>query len=113
MIGLSFFENLTPVREVMYVMRKGSRHPNAARLFALWTAGAESNRIIEKHSLTENITLGTGPVTRVSLQLLKERNISPATWFGSAENLEKLRWLQTSEGREYTNAMARAQKDGK
>ena len=112
-IGVTFFDDLTPVREVFYVVRKGARHPNLAKLFALWVTGSEANRIFEKHTLTENLALGTGPVTQTSLQKFKERNIKPAAWFDSQKNLEKLLWLQSNDGKEYSRAMAVAQRDGK
>lgn len=112
-IALTFFEDLTTHAQVMHVVRKGARHPNAARLFALWAAGEEANPIFERHAAVENITLGSGPVTKQILKTLKERNVRPVGWFDSAENLEKFRWLGTEEGKRFSRALAQALREGR
>jgi ABC-type Fe3+ transport system substrate-binding protein len=112
-IGLTYFRDLTPMREVMYVVRKGARHPNAAKLFAMWASSAEANSIFEKHSYTQNIALGSGPVTQQILKRLKTLNIKPVSWFENQQNLDKFLWLGTEEGRKYSQAIARAQREGK
>lgn len=112
-IGLAYFRDLTPMREVMYVVRKGARHPNAAKLFALWAGSAEANSIFEKHSYTQNTALGSGPVTQQILKRLKTLNIKPVSWFDNAQTLEKFLWLGTKEGQDYSRAIARAQREGK
>ena len=113
-IGLRFFEDLTPTDPVMYVVRKGARHPEAAKLFALWATGAEASDIFNKHSPeVENLVLGKGPNSEAMLNTLKERNIKPVSWFDSPETLEKFRWFETKEGKEYAQAIARAQREGK
>ena len=112
-IGLTFFEDFTQIRWVQYVVRKGAKNPNAAKLFALWATSAEANRIFEKNGFLENVVLGSGPVTTQFLKTIKERNIRPVNWFDSPENLEKFRWLSTDEGKAYSKAIATAQRDGK
>lgn len=112
-IGLTYFRDLTPMREVMYVVRKGARHPNSARLFALWAASSEANAIFEKYSYTQNIALGRGPVTRQILKRLKALHVQPVSWFDSPQNLEKFLWLGTKGGQEYSRAIARAQREGR
>jgi ABC-type Fe3+ transport system substrate-binding protein len=112
-IEMNFFADLTPTREVTYVVRKGARNPNAAKLFALWSTSEEANRIFERHSVIENLALGTGPVTRKTLEKLKQNNIKPASWFENQQTLDKFLWLGTEEGRKYSQAIARAQREGK
>lgn len=112
-IGLTFFEDFTPVRQVLYVVRKGARHPNAAKLFALWATTSEANQLFETHGFTENIVLGNGPITGRFIKKLQQGNIKPANWFDGERELEKFRWLSTAEGREYAKAIARAQREGK
>ena len=111
-IGLTYFQDLTPMREVLYVVRKGTRHPNAAKLFALWASSPEANSILEKYSYTQNTALGSGPITQQILKRLKALNIKPVSWFDNPETLEKFLWLGTGEGQEYSRAIARAQREG-
>jgi ABC-type Fe3+ transport system substrate-binding protein len=112
-IGETFFEDLTTVRQVLYVVRKGARHPNAARLFALWATGEEASPIFDKYAYTENLVLGKGSTTEKILKTFKERNIKPVSWFDSPKTLEKFRWFETKEGKEYARAIAKAQREGK
>lgn len=112
-IGLTYYEDFTPMDQVMYVVRKGARHPNAARLFALWAAGAEATKIFEKHSFSSNLFLGMGPIAQKLRAALAERNVKPVSWFDNPQTEEKSRWLQTEEGRKYAAAIGKAQREGK
>lgn len=112
-IELTFFEDFTQIRWVQYVVRKQAKHPNAAKLFALWATSAEANRIFESQAFIENVVLGNGPVSGQFLKKLKEQNIRPVNWFDTSQNLEKFRWLSTAEGKEYAKALARAQREGR
>jgi ABC-type Fe3+ transport system substrate-binding protein len=112
-IGETFFEDLTTVRQVLYVVRKGVRHPNAAKLFALWATSAEANRIFEKYAVVENLALRTGPITQEILKTFKQKDINPISWFDNPQTMEKFRWLETKEGKEYAKAIARAQREGR
>jgi ABC-type Fe3+ transport system substrate-binding protein len=112
-IDETFLEDLTTMRQVLYVVRKGTKHPNAARLFALWATSPEANEIFERNAYIENLVLGKGPITQRISKVLKERNIKVWSWFDSPETVAKFQWFETKEGKEYANAIARAQKDGK
>ena len=94
-------------------MRTGAKHPNAAKLFALWATTEEANRIFEKYSVIENLSLGTGPVTRKTQEKLRQANVKPVSWFDNQQSLDKFLWLGTEEGRKYSQAIARAQREGK
>jgi ABC-type Fe3+ transport system substrate-binding protein len=112
-IGFIFLEDFTPLIEVMYVVRKGARHPNAAKLFALWVATKEANSIFEKFDYHENLVYGSGPISQQTVEMLKRSKIKPASWFDSPENLTKFRWLEGDEGRKFSGALARAQREGR
>jgi len=112
-IAIFFFNDLVPESEVMYVVRKDARHPNAAKLFALWATSSEANLIYEKYSHQPNLALGTGPISKETKKALKAQNINPVGWFESPQNLEKFLWLKTEEGQKYQKAMARAHREGK
>lgn len=109
----TFLEDLTTMRQVLYVVRKGAKHPNAAKLFALWATSAEANDIFERHAYIENLVLSKGPISQKIAKVLKDRNIKVWSWFDSPETVAKFRWFESKEGKEYANAVARAQKDGK
>ena len=112
-IGEAFFEDSTTMGHVMYVMRKGTKNPNAAKLFALWATGAEANDIFEKYASVENLVLRQGPVTRKVVSALEKKNIQPVSWFDSPQTVEKFRWLSTNEVKQYANLIAKAQREGK
>lgn len=113
-IEMTFFEDFVPTTEPSYVVVRGARSPNAATLFALWGTSAEANRIFEEYSFYPNLFLGTGPLSQRLLRLLKERNLEPVGFFDSAQAFQKLQWLATTEeGKEYSRALARAQREGR
>ena len=112
-IDETFLEDLTTMRQVLYVVRKGTKHPNAAKLFALWATSAEANEIFERNAYIENLVLGKGPISQKISKVLKDRNIKVWSWFDSPETVAKFQWFESKEGKEYANAVARAQKDGK
>jgi len=111
-LELTYYEEFTPVDQVVYVVRKGARHPNAAKLFALWVSGAESSGIFEKYSFVSKLYLDT-PITQKIKAILAERKVKPVSWFDSQQTVEKMRWLETEEGVKYSAAIAKAQREGK
>ena len=110
-IGLAFFKDLTPKTYTFHVIRKGAKHPNAAKLFALWTTSPEANRIYEKveFGATPNLSLGTGPISRKVKKVLKEKKIKVVSWWDSKESFKSLLWYDTKEGKKYAKRMAKAQ----
>lgn len=108
-IGLAFFRDMVANSYVFHMVRKNSKHPNAAKLFALWTASPEANRIFEvDHITSPNLVLGTGPISRQINKVLKERNIKTVSWWDGKEALEKLLWYETEEGKRYVKELSRA-----
>ncbi|MBI4526263.1 MAG: extracellular solute-binding protein [Deltaproteobacteria bacterium] len=112
-IGLMYFEDFTPLRQCTYVLRKGARHPNAGKLFALWATSAEANAIFEKHAYQTNVALARGPVSKQVTKVWTERKVKPVSWFDNPQTLEKYSWLGTDEGRKYSQAIARGQREGR
>ena len=110
-VELAYYEDFTPLDQQMNVVRKGARHPNAARLFALWASGSEANRIFEKYSFQSNFYFET-PITQKIKAILAERKVRPVSWFDSPQTVEKLRWLETEEGVKYSAAISKAQREG-
>lgn len=108
---MAFFRDLTPQSYVFHVVQTGAKHPNAAKLFALWTTTAEANRIFEnpEYGATPNEVLGTGPLAKEVSKAVREKSIKVVSWFDSKEALEKLLWYATEEGSRYGQELGRAQ----
>jgi len=109
-IGIGFFKGLTANSYVFHVVRKNAKHPNTAKLFALWSTTPEANRLYEEEFLlSPNLVLGTGQIARQLNKLLQERNVKVVSWFDSKENLKKLLYYyETEEGQRYVSEMAKA-----
>jgi hypothetical protein len=52
-------------------------------------------------------------VTRKTLEKLRQANVKPVSLFDNQQSLDKFLWLGTDEGRKYSQAIARAQREGK
>lgn len=109
-IALGFYKDINPLSLEFNMVRKGARHPNAAKLFTLWATSPEANRIVENpnYSGSPNLVLGTGSASRQLIKALKDRNIKPVSWFDSKENLEQLLWYETAEGKRYVKELSAA-----
>lgn len=112
-IGVSFFEDLPWVHLALNTVLKGTRSPNAAKLYALWSMSEEASQIYEKYAYAPNIFLETGPTARQIMKVYRERNIKPMTWFDSAKTLEVFLWYETKEGMEYAKSLDQAQREGR
>src|SRR5262245_14165929 len=113
-IGLSFFEDLTTLHRAMNVVLEGARNANAAKLFVLWSMGAEASLLFQKYSYAPNVYLGKrGPLSAAIVSELEKRNIKPVTWFDSPQTIKEFLWYETAEGKKYAQALDRAQREGK
>jgi iron(III) transport system substrate-binding protein len=112
-IALSFFQDLTNLHRAMNVVLEGTRHPNAAQLFTLWSATEEASLLFQEYASHPNIYLGTGPISSGELTELQKRRIDHVTWFDSPKTLKTFLWYETPEGKSYAQALDRAQREGK
>jgi len=113
-IGLSFFEDLTTLHRAMNVVMEGARHPNAAKLFTLWSMGEEASLLFQKYSYAPNVYLGKrGPISTAIVTEFEKRNIKPVTWFDTPQTVKEFLWYETPEGKKYAQALDRAQREGK
>jgi ABC-type Fe3+ transport system substrate-binding protein len=108
---MAFFKDFNPLTYAWNVVHKRARHPNAAKLFTLWTTSSEANRVFENldYSATGNLLLGTGPMSQQIKRALEAQNIRLVSWWDSKKNLEVLRWFGTPEGAAYSKELAAAQ----
>jgi hypothetical protein len=109
-LALGFFKDLNAVSYEFHMVRKGSKHPNAAKLFTLWSTTSEANRIIENpnYSGSPNLLLGTGPISQQEMKAVKDKNIKLSSWFDSNESIEKLLWYESEEGKRYVKDLSAA-----
>jgi ABC-type Fe3+ transport system substrate-binding protein len=113
-IGLSFFDDLTTLHRAMNVVLAGTRHPNAAKLFTLWSSSEEASLLFQKHSYAPNVYLGKrGPLSTAIVTELEKRAITPITWFDTPQTVKEFLWYETPEGKKYAQAIDRAQREGK
>jgi iron(III) transport system substrate-binding protein len=112
-IGLSFFQDLTNLHRAMNVVLEGTRQPYAAQLFTLWSSSEEASLLFQEHASHPNIYLGTGSISTGELAELKKRRIDHVTWFDSPKTLSSFLWYETAEGKNYAQALDRAQREGK
>ena len=77
-IGLSFFQDITNLHRAMNVVLEGTRHPNAASLFTLWSTSEEASQLFQEHASHPNIYLGTGRISNGELSELQKRRIDPS-----------------------------------
>lgn len=112
-IELAYFEDLTMYRPVFFMVRKGSRHPNAAKLFTLWSTTKDAVNVFETTTYYPNIVYGTGPISKQVVDTWMSRKIKPVSPYDSASILERLAWLETKEGQDYQKAIALAQREGR
>ena len=112
-IGLSFFQDLTNLHRAMNVVLEGTRHINAAQLFALWSMSEEASLLFQEYASHPNIYLGTGSISNGELAALRKRRIDHVTWFDSPKTLSTFLWYEKVEGKSYARALDRAQREGK
>jgi ABC-type Fe3+ transport system substrate-binding protein len=107
-IGVHWFSDYTAVGSVMNMIPKGSRHPAAATLFALWMTTAEAERIWQKAVPYPNYEFGQSEISRQIRNAVNESGSRVVTWYDNAKTLEAYKWYGTKEGREYYNQLVKA-----
>ena len=112
-IGLAFFKDLTPVSYVLHHVQKGAKHPNAAKLFVLWSTSPEAQNIWEsvENASAENLMLkrGTGPMSTNVREALLKKNVKLVSWWDNKKALDTFLWYSTPEGQEYSKKLEQAQ----
>ena len=106
--GLAFFRDLIPIDQIIHVIPKGARQPNAAKLFLLWATGPEFNDIFEKHSTTGNSNLETSEIGKASMDAIKRFGGKTFKWTDNEKTLDLLTWWATPEGVAYDREVAKA-----
>jgi len=107
-IGLHWFSDYTQVSSVYNMVPKGSRHPAAATLFALWMTTPEAEEIWQRAVPYPNIVFGQTKVSQDIKKAIQESKSPVVTWYDNARTLEAYKWYGTKEGQEYYNKLVKA-----
>jgi ABC-type Fe3+ transport system substrate-binding protein len=100
-VGLEWFKDYTPFSKVMYVIPKGSQHPAAATLWALWMSTPEAEAAWQPAAHEENIAFGQSDQDKLARSTLQASGSKLANWYTNADTIEQLKWWSTAEGRAY------------
>jgi ABC-type Fe3+ transport system substrate-binding protein len=111
---MGLFRDIVPHSVLLHAVRKGASSPNAAKLFVLWMTGKEALNICGQGTFLGN-TLNNGNQKAIAIaeQLMKKENVKPSSFFDSKENYQKLVWLGTAEGQNFTKRFGAAIKGTK
>lgn len=100
-IALAWFKDYTPFSKVMYIVPKGSKHPAAATLWALWMGSPEAEAAWQPAAHEENVAFGQSEQDKLARQSLQASGTHLASWYSSPETIEQLKWWSTPEGKQY------------
>jgi len=100
-LGLSWFTDFTPYSKVMYIVPKGSKHPAAATLWALWMSSPESEAAWQPAAHEENIAFGQSDQDKLARQSLAASGSKVVSWYDNQDTIEQLKWWSTPEGKAY------------
>lgn len=108
-VGVRFFGDFTALTRVMYIIPKGSRHPAAATLWAMWMTTPEAEAIWQHVTRQENLSFGQSDIDKRGREMLEKSGSKVVSWYDSDETMKELNWLTTTkEGRKYRSAIKRA-----
>ena len=106
---MGFFSDIVPHSVLLHAVRKGAASPNAAKLFVLWMTGKEALSICAEGTFLGNeLGYGNQEALAVTKKLMTKENVKPTSFFDSQENYQKLVWLGTPEGQNFTKQFGAA-----
>jgi ABC-type Fe3+ transport system substrate-binding protein len=107
-MALTFFEDAIPVSDSVYLVIKGTKSPNAAKLFALWAATAEANRLWEDEFRgTGSLAVPSSKTGSAISKELQKRGLKPMTWWDSEKSIDTIKFYATPEGIAYTEQLSK------
>jgi iron(III) transport system substrate-binding protein len=109
-IELGFFQDLMPISYSVYLVRKGTKNPNAAKLFVLWASTTEANRLWEgEFKGTGSFAVPASKSGSAVSQELAKRGVKPTSWWDSQRTIDLVKFYATPEGIAYTEELTKAQ----
>jgi ABC-type Fe3+ transport system substrate-binding protein len=107
-IGLHWFADYTAIDSTRNTVVKGTPHPAAATLFALWMTTPEAQGITQSLIPYANLSYGQSEADERERSAIKESGSRVVTWYDTPQTLETFKWLSTPEGRAYSTELSRA-----
>jgi ABC-type Fe3+ transport system substrate-binding protein len=107
-LDLRYLDDFIAFTKVMYVVPKGSRHPAAATLWALWMTTEEAQAIWQPVSFLPNLVFGHSELDRKNREALQKSHGKILSWYENADTLAELKWYATAEGKQYRARLTEA-----
>ncbi len=111
---------MMPIRDLVQwtprymTVRTNSPHPNAARLWVLFNAGPEGQRIWEREAKWMNISYPEQSRAAEVKKLIDKSGAKMYSWVENEKTVKRLRWLVTTkEGRAYSKRLKSAIRKGR
>jgi hypothetical protein len=103
---MGLFKDIVPRGVLLHAVPKGARSSNAAKLFVLWMTGKEALDICGEGTYLGNaLKNGNQEAFTIAEQLMMKDNLKPVSFFDSPENYQKLVWLGTAEGQNFSKRL--------
>lgn len=113
-VGMAFFQDFVPWTSVYMSVRAKALNGNAAKLWALFNAGPEAQRIWEKELIWMSISYPQQSRGKEMKQMIEEAGAKIVSWVESEETIKTMRWLTTTkEGNAYQNRVRTAIMEGR
>ena len=113
-VGMTVIQDLVPWNPVYNVVRTNSPHPNAARLWVLFNAGPEAQRIWEKEVKWMNISYPQQSRAAEVKKLIDDSGAKIVDWVENEESMKTMRSLLSGkEGEAYLKGLTLALREGR
>lgn len=112
-LSIAMFKDFVPHGVLLHAVRKGTGSPNAAKLFVLWTTGREAIEAMSEGNNLGNADYGGNEAIDIARRESEKVGVVPASFFDSAENYQKLKWLASKAGKKFTGQIVRGIKGTK
>jgi hypothetical protein len=108
-LKMAIWKDIVPHGVLVYAVRKGTRSPNAAKLFTLWLTGREAVGFVGQSTDVGSRLYAGSAAIDLALKLAGAAGVEPVGFFDNDANYKILHWLGTKDGTDYnrklTNAM--------
>ena len=105
-VGMTVIQDFVPWTPRYMGVRTNARHPNAAKLWVLFNAGPEAQRLWEKEVKWINASYPKQSQADEVQKMLKETGAKVVAWEDNDETIAHMRWFATTkEGREYQSKL--------
>ena len=112
-VGLAFFQDIVQWTPVYMAVRAKASSPNAAKLWVMFNAGPEAQRIWEKELLWMNNSYAQSRGKEIK-QSIQDSGAKIVSWLDNDEAVKMMQWVQTTkEGEAYASRVRTAIMEGR